>query len=426
MTEKTLEKLKILAAAAKYDVSCASSGVSRGGGGALGGTSGWGVCHSFADDGRCVSLLKVLLSNYCAYDCAYCLNRASNDTPRASFEVEELAALTIEFYRRNYIEGLFLSSGIIRNADYTMERIVSVLRLLRETYGFGGYIHAKCVPGTGRELIVQAGRLADRLSVNVEIPSAANLKKLAPDKDHQRIYAPMRLIKQGLEETSEDRRRLAHTPSFVPAGQSTQLIIGASDENDRDILRLSSMLYQRARLKRVYYSGFIPVNAYDRRLPALAGPPLRREHRLYQADWLLRFYHFEPQEIADDTYPHLDLNLDPKSVWALRHPEFFPLDVNRADYTALLRVPGIGVRSAQRILQARSCRRLGDEHLAKLGVVMKRARFFLARSGQSHMNINHLGPEKVRVLLMDEDCPDKTGRTERPTLFQGNFRAISK
>ena len=397
ITEKTLKKLQILGASAKYDVSCASSGVRREGWpGSLGSVSSWGVCHSFADDGRCISLLKVLLSNYCRYDCAYCLNRAGNDLPRAVFNPEELAGLTMEFYRRNYIEGLFLSSGVYRSPDDTMEGIVRTLRLLRGKYRFTGYIHAKCIPGASPELVLQAGSLADRLSVNVEIPSAVNLKKLAPDKDHQSIYAPMRLIRDKLAESPAGRG-----PAFAPAGQSTQLIIGASNENDQDVLRLSSLLYQRAGLKRVYYSGFIPVNAYDSRLPALSEPPLRRERRLYQADWLMRFYHFQVGEIVDDPHPQLDLDLDPKSAWALRHPEFFPLNPNRASYRELLRVPGLGPESAKRILAARRCRKLHPEHLAKLGVVMKRARFFLEESQSS--DIHSLGPDKVRSLLLGEE-----------------------
>ena len=404
MTGKTLEKLKILAAAAKYDVSCSSSGVSRGGNGGLGSCAGFGLCHSFTADGRCVSLLKILLSNHCRYNCAYCVNRAGNDAPRASFESAELAELVMEFYRRNFIEGLFLSSGVARDPDYSMETMLRVLTLLRGRHNFNGYIHMKCLPGASRELLYQAGLYADRLSVNIEIPSEHNLKRLAPDKDYQSIYTPMSIIRGAMEEHQAGRpggRAGPPARAFAPAGQSTQMIIGASNERDKDILRLSSMLYRGAGLKRVYYSAFVPVNKGDPRLPALQRPPLLREHRLYQADWLLRFYHFEAEEIADEANPELELELDPKSAWALRHPEFFPLDVNKAEYAALLRVPGLGVTTAKRVIEARRCRRLETEHLARLGVVMKRARFFL--SGRQ-ANVQSLGPAKTRALLLGKNA----------------------
>lgn len=403
MNEGTIKKLKILAESAKYDVSCSSSGVTRAGNGGLGNAHGWGICHSFAEDGRCISLLKILFTNYCKFDCAYCVNRKSNDVPRAAFSSGELAELTIEFYRRNYIEGLFLSSGVIQNADYTMERMVRALRLLREKYRFNGYIHMKSIPGASSALVHQAGLYADRMSVNIEIPSEPNLKMLAPDKDHQSVYEPMYHISKGIAEFQEESKKSKTAPKFTPAGQSTQMIVGASNEADKDILRLSSMLYHGPRLKRVYYSGFVPVNAYDPRLPALTEPPLKRENRLYQADWLMRFYHFEAHEIANDAYPSLDLEVDPKISWALRHPEFFPVDINKAEFAALVRVPGIGVESGKRIVFARRYRKLNAENLEKLGVVMRRARFFINGKDGLARNINTLGPARVRALLLRQD-----------------------
>ena len=404
MHENMLAKLTILAESAKYDVSCSSSGAARAAvPGGIGSASSLGVCHSFTDDGRCVSLLKILLTNHCIYDCAYCINRRSNDIRRAAFSSRELAGLTMEFYRRNYIEGLFLSSGVIRDPDYTMERMLQVVRELRTLHKFNGYIHMKSIPGASRELVRQAGLHADRLSVNIEIPSEANLTYLAPEKDHQSVYLPMRHIRQGIEESREERRKSRLAPRFVPAGQSTQMIIGASGERDNEILRLASMLYNGPALKRVYYSGFIPVNAHDARLPALLQAPLARENRLYQADWLMRFYNFTAGEIADDAHPDLDPDIDPKLAWALRHPEAFPLDVNKADYEYILRVPGIGLKSAQRILVARRHRKLGSEQLARMGVVMKRARYFLALpelpAGQGRQGIQEIGPDSVRKLL---------------------------
>ena len=408
MNDALLAKLAILAEAARYDVSCASSGVGRKAvPGGIGSAAGWGVCHSFAADGRCISLLKVLFSNHCEFDCAYCVNRKSNDVPRAAFTVRELAELTIEFYRRNYIEGLFLSSGVMRGADYTMERLVGVARELRLRHRFNGYIHMKSIPGASRELVRQAGLYADRLSVNIEIPSEPNLKLLAPGKDHQSVYSPMRHIREGVEEYRRESRRFRHVPRFAPAGQSTQMIIGASNERDRDILKLSSMLYAGPELKRVYYSGFIPVNRGDSRLPALSRPPLRRENRLYQADWLMRFYQFGADEILTEEHPDLELDLDPKLAWALRHPDFFPLDLMRAEYGQILRVPGIGLKSAERIVAARRYTRLDDGHLKKLGVVMKRARYFIVshRPGgraEPSFTIHEAGPGYLRRLLADK------------------------
>ncbi|MCL1973483.1 MAG: putative DNA modification/repair radical SAM protein [Bacteroidetes bacterium] len=400
MTDQVFEKLQILAEAARYDVSCASSGHSRKNNGkGLGNAQGWGICHSFTEDGRCISLLKIMLTNHCIYDCAYCINRRSNDIRRTTFLVSELVELTIEFYRRNYIEGLFLSSGVVRNPDYTMERLVRVAKDLRQIHRFYGYIHLKSIPGASRELVNEAGRYADRLSVNLEIASESNLKLLAPEKDHERIYKPMSFIQQGVLESAEERKKHRHAPRFAPAGQSTQLIIGATPDTDNQILHLSSALYTRPAMKRVYYSGFIPVNDYDSRLPALTSPPLVREHRLYQADWLLRFYFFKVDEVVNDAYPNLDLELDPKLMYALRHPQLFPVDINRADYELILRVPGIGVKSAQLIVSSRRYGRLNSEHLRKIGVVLKRAKYFITCNESPALTINETKPEVLRRLL---------------------------
>lgn len=397
MNEKTLEKLKILADAAKYDVSCASSGTSRSNvKGGIGTAAGWGICHSFTPDGRCISLFKILLTNHCVYDCAYCGNRRSNDVNRVAFTAEELAELTIEFYRRNYIEGLFLSSGVMRNPDYTMERMLRVVKLLREVHRFNGYIHMKTIPGASSELVAQAGLLVDRMSVNLEIPSEQNLKLLAPEKDYPSVFAPMRFIQQGMLESAEDRKKFRSAPKFVPAGQSTQVIIGATPDNDKQILSLASALYKRPSFKRVYYSGYIPVNSGDSRLPALTKPPLVRENRLYQADWLMRFYEFKAAELVDDTHPDLDLDVDPKMGWALRHPDFFPIDVNTASYEMILRVPGIGVKSAKLIITSRRYGRLTSEQLKKIGVVMKRAQYFIVCRELPMQTVNELTPQYVR------------------------------
>jgi len=397
MNEKTLEKLSILADAAKYDVSCASSGTSRGNvKGGRGTAQGWGICHSFTPDGRCISLFKILLTNHCIYDCAYCSNRRSNDVKRTAFSAAELAELTIAFYRRNYIEGLFLSSGVMRNPDYTMEQMLRVVKLLREQYRFNGYIHMKSIPGASNELVAQAGRYADRMSVNLEIPTEENLKLLAPEKNFADVFAPMRFIQQGMLESAEERKKFRSAPRFVPAGQSTQLIIGATPDTDRQILLLASALYQRPSFKRVYYSGYIPVNWNDSRLPAIAAPPLVRENRLYQADWLMRFYDFKAGEIVDEAHPDLDLDIDPKLGWALRHPEFFPVDVNEAPYEMILRVPGIGVKSAKMIVVSRRYGRLNATQLKKIGVVMKRAQYFIACRELPMQTVNELTPQYVR------------------------------
>ena len=400
MDERVLDKLKILAESAKYDVSCASSGTSRSHKkGQIGSAEGWGICHSFAEDGRCISLLKIMLTNNCIYDCAYCINRRSNDLPRATFSVSELVNLTIEFYRRNYIEGLFLSSGVVRNPDYTMERLVKVVKDLRQVYRFNGYIHLKSIPGASQELVNEAGLYADRMSVNIEIPNEQSLQLLAPEKDFQSVFTPMRYIQQGMLQSAEERKKFRHAPRFVPAGQSTQMIVGATSDSDKDILHLTSALYKRPSMKRVYYSGFVPVNGYDKRLPALKQPPLVRENRLYQADWLLRFYNFNVDEIVDDSYPDLDLEIDPKLAWALRHPEAFPVDINRADYEMLLRVPGLGVKSAKMILTARRYSRLGTSHLKQIGVVLKKAQYSITCNELPTRTINEIKPENVRRIL---------------------------
>ncbi len=413
MNEQVHEKLKVLAESAKYDVSCASSGTTRKSKpGMIGSAHGWGICHSFTEDGRCVSLLKIMLSNFCIYDCAYCINRRSNDIKRATLSVNELVDLTIEFYRRNYIEGLFLSSGIINNPDYTMERMVRVVKELRTVHRYNGYIHMKSIPGASQELVREAGLYADRLSVNVEIPKEHNLKMLAPEKDHQSVYKPMFYIGQGVLENTEDRKRFRHVPKFAPAGQSTQMIVGATDETDRDILSLSSVLYQRPSMKRVYYSGFIPVNAYDSRLPALKQAPLVRENRLYQADWLMRFYEFKANEIVDDAYPNLDLEIDPKLAWALRHPEAFPVDLNKADYAMILRVPGIGVKSAKIILATRRHGRITSTTLKKIGVVMKKAQYFITCHELSTFTVHEAHPEYIRKVLTTKK-PSKKGSDDR-------------
>ncbi|PXZ07826.1 putative DNA modification/repair radical SAM protein [Gilliamella apicola] len=403
MQDKMISKLEILAESAKYDISCASSGTSRSNKNkGIGSASRCGICHSFTADGRCVSLLKIMLTNYCMFDCAYCINRQSNDIPRAGFTPKELADLTIEFYRRNYIEGLFLSSGIVRSADHTMEKMIRVVKILRQEYHFNGYIHMKAIPGASNELIREAGLLVDRMSVNLEIPTERNLKLLAPDKDHQTIYQPMRHIQQNLLENIEDRKKLKSTPKFVPAGQSTQVIIGATDETDNQILQLTAKLYKRPSMKRVYYSGFIPVNSYDKRLPVLQEVPRVRENRLYQADWLLRFYDFNVDEIVNDEHPDLDLTVDPKLSWAIRNPQFFPVDINRDSYRKILRVPGIGVKSAKLIVMARRHRKLNIEALKRIGVVLKRAQFFIVCHEMRTYKLLDSSAEYIRLSLQDQ------------------------
>lgn len=418
MKATVIEKLKILAESAKYDVSCSSSGTTRKNtSGSLGSAHGWGICHSFTEDGRCVSLLKIMLTNHCLYDCAYCINRRSNDIRRATFTVDELVELTIEFYRRNYIEGLFLSSGVINNPDYTMERMVRVIKNLRTEHRYNGYIHMKSIPGAREELIREAGMYADRLSVNIEIPKEENLKLLAPEKNHESVYKPMQYIQQGVLQSGEERKKFRSALRFAPAGQSTQMIIGATDETDKDILLTSSALYTRPSMKRVYYSGFVPVNSYDTRLPALKQPPLVRENRLYQADWLMRFYEFNANEIVDNQFPNLDLEIDPKLAWALRHPEYFPVDVNTADYTQILRVPGIGVKSAKLIVASRRFSRITADVLKKMGVVMKKAQYFITCHQLPIFTVHETSPEYVRRKLTEKKVSKKHNPNQLTLLF---------
>lgn len=411
------QKLAILADSAKYDASCSSSGSAPSSSGlTLGNTSRSGICHSWSADGRCISLLKILLSNACIYDCAYCVNRRSSNVARATLTPDEVAQLTVHFYRRNYIEGLFLSTGVIRDPDYTMEQLILAVRKLREEHRFGGYIHLKVVPGADPRRVEEAGRFADRISVNIELPSAASLEQLAPDKGRAAILEPMTLAGQLIAESRAERRKSRTAPRFAPAGQSTQLIVGATPESDRTILLLSESLYRRVDLKRVYYSAFIPVSQ-DSRLPALAAPPLLREHRLYQADWLLRFYGFTAGEILSAEQPELDTALDPKAGWALRNLHLFPVEVNRADYDMLLRVPGIGVRSARKILRARRSGPLDFEALKRLGIVLKRARYFITARGKFLGDID-LATTDLRGRLLALPAPSEP-KPQQLDLFSG-------
>lgn len=376
------DKLEILADSAKYDVACTSSGASRQRqAGVLGNTHMAGLCHSFAADGRCITLLKVLMSNYCTFDCGYCVNRRSNDVPRAVFTPKELADLTIGFYRRNYIEGLFLSSGVLKNADYTMERMIECIRILRQDYRFGGYIHAKAIPGSSPEMITRLGLLVDRISVNLELPSEKSLVQFCPDKPKHNILAPMGHIKQKLDENSSDMVVYNHAPQFASAGQSTQMIIGASPESDFQIVRLAESLYHKYELKRVFYSAYIPIGTHAL-LPKNQPVPLLREHRLYQADWLLRYYGFAASEILSEQHPDLDPLLDPKCQWALRNLDQFPVEIKTADLETLLRVPGIGPIGARKIVKARKMGSLSFEDLKKMGIVLKRAAYFITSSGK--------------------------------------------
>ncbi len=385
MKEMSLyDKLNILSDAAKYDVSCTSSGVERRGDGTgMGNCRKAGICHSFSSDGRCISLLKILFTNECIYDCKYCINRSSNDVVRTSFTPEEVCTLTMEFYRRNYIEGLFLSSGILKSPDYTMELIYAALYRLRHICNFQGYIHVKAIPGADQRLIRMTGFLADRMSVNMELPTAESLRLLAPHKSRKNILAPMRFVQEKMKENHHEITLYKNAPRFVPAGQSTQMIIGATPETDYQILRVTEALYKKFDLKRVFFSAFVPVNE-DKALPSIRdqGPPLLREHRLYQADWLLRFYHFEAEELLDEENQNFNVYLDPKCCWALRHLDIFPVEINRADYHTLLRVPGIGYKSAGRIVKARRWGGIGFEDLKKMGVVLKRALYFITCSGK--------------------------------------------
>lgn len=422
------DKLQILSDAAKYDVACTSSGVDRQGDGTgMGNCKKSGICHSFSADGRCISLLKILFTNECIYDCKYCVNRSSNDVVRTSFTPDEICTLTMEFYRRNYIEGLFLSSGILKSPNYTMELIYAALYKLRNDCNFQGYIHVKAIPGADQELISRVGFLADRMSVNLELPTAEGLRLLAPHKSRKNILAPMRLVQQKMLDNKQEIVLYKNAPRFVPAGQSTQMIIGATPETDYQILNVAESLYKKFELKRVFYSAFVSVNE-DSLLPARTGegPPLLREHRLYQADWLLRYYKFEASELLDEKNPNFNIFLDPKCDWALKHLEYFPVEVNRADYSTLLRVPGIGCKSASRIVKARRMGTLQFEDLKKMGVVLKRALYFLTCGGRMMYRTRIEEDYILRNLLnTKEKLPDSiTGMSYKQlTLFDDvNFR----
>jgi putative DNA modification/repair radical SAM protein len=396
---KVLDKVRILADAAKYDASCSSSGSKRANKGkGLGNSDGVGICHSYTEDGRCVSLLKILFTNYCIYDCAYCVSRSSNDIQRAAFTVEEVIDLTLNFYRRNYIEGLFLSSGIFKSADYTLERMVRVARELRKKHNFNGYIHLKAIPGASDELLHEAGLYADRLSVNIELPSESSLKKVAPEKNYNDIITPMNYLSDEKVRYQDEKKHFRQTPTFLPAGQSTQLIVGASPETDFQILHLADDLYKQQRLRRVYYSGYVPI-ATDNRVPVLSAPPLQRENRIYQADWLLRFYQFTVNDIVSQSHPNLDLEVDPKVSYALRNPHLFPVDINRADYEMILRVPGIGIKSAVKIVKSRVHQRVHVDHLRAMGVVLKRARYFISCPGLPAIKKDY-EPQQLRQLML--------------------------
>lgn len=403
MSERALEKLAVLADAAKYDVSCSSSGSDRKNKNKGLGNTGAGICHTYTEDGRCVSLLKILLTNYCIYDCAYCVSRRSNDIKRAAFTVQEVVDLTINFYRRNYIEGLFLSSGIFKDPDYTMERLVRIAKKLRNEHNFNGYIHLKTIPGASQELIYEAGLYADRLSINLEIPTTSGLKLLAPEKDHKQMARPMDYIKNTIIQTKEEKKIIRSTPKFVPAGQSTQMIIGAAKESDWQIIHAAQHFYKAYHLKRVYYSGYVPISN-DTRLPALGtAVPMVRENRLYQTDWLLRFYKFEASEILNPTNPLLDLDIDPKLSWALRNMHQFPVDINQASYEMILRVPGIGVTSAQKIIAARKFSKLRVVHLEKIGISLNKAKYFITCQGYQQQFV-HMQADKIKHYILSQSA----------------------
>jgi putative DNA modification/repair radical SAM protein len=400
MSERLTEKLSILADAAKYDVSCSSSGSSRKNENkGLGDAKGVGICHAYTEDGRCVSLLKILLTNHCIFDCAYCVSRKSNDIKRAAFTVQEVVDLTINFYRRNYIEGLFLSSGIFKTADYTMERLVRIAKKLRQEHNFNGYIHLKAIPGASDELLKEAGLFADRLSINVEMPTEQSLHLLAPDKNRHDMIAPMKYLKSAIEENREDKRLFRNTPLFAPAGQSTQMVIGATPENDMQILWMANQFYDKMKLKRVYYSGYVPISN-DNRLPAIGTPvPMIRENRLYQADWLMRFYGFKVEEIVNEESPLLDTDIDPKLSWALRNLHLFPIDINKADLSMIMRIPGIGVGSAKKIVAARKFNRLTWDNLKKFGIAVIRARNFVT-CHSDHFNFKDWMPAQIKERIL--------------------------
>jgi len=412
------EKLRILSDAAKYDVSCASSGSKRSNHNkGLGDATGMGICHTYTEDGRCVSLLKLLLTNHCIFDCAYCVSRKSNDIKRAAFTIEEVIDLTINFYRRNYIEGLFLSSGIFKNADFTMERLVTIAKKLRTEHKFNGYIHLKTIPGASEELMQQAGLYADRLSVNIEMPTESALKILAPDKNMNDILTPMSYLNESIVNYKTEKKIIKSSPAFAPAGQSTQMVIGATPETDKDILFTANSLYSNYGLKRVYYSGYVPISS-DERMPGIGTPPpVIREHRLYQTDWLMRFYGFSVNEIVNDAHPSLDTDIDPKLSWALRNPAVFPVDINTADYSLILRVPGIGVNSAKKIAAARRFGKLDAQQLSRIGVSMNRAKYFIICKGESFVNIG-LQPQLIRHHILSLSAGKfKSAHSPQLTLF---------
>ena len=415
MSKSIEEKLRILSDAAKYDVSCSSSGSSRKNtNNGLGNAAINGICHSWSADGRCISLLKILMTNYCIYDCKYCINRKDNDIERAILSPDEIVKLTINFYRRNYIEGLFLSSGIIKSADYTMELMIAVAKKLRLEEKFNGYIHMKVIPGASRQLINEIGLYVDRVSVNIEFAENTALKLLAPDKKATDISTSMGLIRKNMIENMEDKKIFKSTPSFIPAGQTTQMIIGASGESDYAILARSENLYKNFDLKRVYYSGYVPVNKSGILVSTEQAVPMIREHRLYQADWLLRFYDFKADEILDEKDPFVDPLLDPKTNWAIKNSYFFPIEINKASYKDLLRVPGIGVTSAKRIVMTRKYSTIRYEHLKKLGVVIKRAKYFITVNGE-FLGFKKENPELLRNALMEKEKMV----TEQLRLFNG-------
>lgn len=415
------EKLNILSAAAKYDVSCSSSGSKRKNlNNGIGNAENSGICHSFTADGRCISLLKILLTNYCIYNCKYCVNASTKDVPRAMFTPDEIVSLTINFYKRNYIEGLFLSSAIFKTPNYTMELLLNVVKKLRIEEKFNGYIHLKAIPGADEALIKEAGKYVDRMSVNIELPSASSLKLLAPQKSKENILAPMSTIKNSILENKDLKKNIKSTPLFVPGGQSTQLIVGATPESDYKILNLSENLYNRFNLKRVYYSAYVPVIKNDKVLPDIINPPLVREHRLYQADWLLRFYGFKAKELLKDENDSFDLNFDPKTSWALSNIDNFPIEINKASYDTLLRIPGIGVRSARRILITRKVHSLKFEDLKKLGIVLKRAKYFITCKGKYYGDVS-FDEEKIRTRLLYMNRPKLENENSEQLNFFDNI-----
>ncbi|HKG06023.1 MAG TPA: putative DNA modification/repair radical SAM protein [Pedobacter sp.] len=402
MQDKIHKKLNILADAAKYDVSCSSSGGTRKNENkGLGDSHASGICHTYTEDGRCVSLLKILLTNHCIFDCAYCVSRKSNDIERAAFTVEEVVSLTINFYRRNYIEGLFLSSGIFKNADFTMERLLRVVKKLRLEENFNGYIHLKTIPGASDELIREAGMYADRMSINLEMPTEIGLKLLAPEKSHLDVIRPLGFVQNQIMQFTEEKKLIRSVPKFVPAGQSTQMVIGATRETDKDIMQTADRFYRSFSLKRVYYSGYVPIS-HDNRLPMIGTqPPLIRENRLYQTDWLMRFYGFHVNELLNDANPHLDVDIDPKLSWALRNLQYFPIDINTAAYKMIIRVPGIGISSAQKIVQARKFGKLRIDQLKKIGIAYNRAKYFI-RCADSPYQLKEFQHTQIKSFILAE------------------------